>query len=329
MSAVPFGGLAIFLLALSGPSLASAQSERVDVLTPRIEPALSQTERASALQALERALQDGGMQPAPARADTCEREPCAEGAPNPTQLAVQLTIWRATTHEGAGGASVALTQPDGTRYSEGVVVSAGNEGALAIAIAAATRGALERYRRGPGPWLELDGAPPGSSIAVDGEPLGTVPGRYRVAGGLHHVVVSAAGYASYDATVTVPRNPDGYKHVEVDLAPATDAGDATLTADPEPRASRVSPLNYAIGGAAVVLGGVLAIRPVRTIAEDGDCGRTESGRCTGVVALDAGTGVQLGAAALFLAGGVAFAIWAPLRVQATPESARAELTLRF
>jgi hypothetical protein len=269
------------------------------------------------------------MQTVPARAEACEREPCAEGAPSTSQTGAQLTIWRAATSERPGGVSVALTQPDGTRYSEGVVVSTGNEGALATAIAAATRGALERYRRGPGPWLELDGAPAGSSISVDGAPLGTVPGRYRVAGGLHHVVVSAAGYASYDATVTVPRNPDAYKQLEVDLAPATAAGDAVLTGDSEPRASRVSPLNYVLGGAAVVLGGVLAIRPIRTIAEDGECRRTESGRCTGVVALDAGTGLQLGAAALFMAGGVAFAIWAPLRVQATPESARAELTLQF
>ena len=101
-------------------------------------------------------------------------------------------------------------------------------------------------------------------------------------------------------------------------------------ADTQPlEETRPSPLNFAIAGAAVVLGAVLAIGPLRTAADDGQCGREEDGRCTGVVAFDGGSAVQLGAATVLVLGGAAFALWAPLRVQVYSDGAEARLVGRL
>jgi len=325
---------ALVLLAWVGLARGAEAAEPVVVLEPHIEPLLDEATRASVLRAFYQALGREGAEPARAPdPHVCEQGGCERAtqaqAQTGGQRSVQLTIWRSATSPdgGAGGVSVALVSSDGLRYSEGAVVVGKNEAAIIDAIAVATRGAYERLRRGPGPWLDVTGGPHGSAIVVDDRRVGIVPGRYRVSGGLHHVVVSAPGFATYDATITVPRNLDAWKQLEIELQPTPEPAGAAALSDESNE--RRSPLNYAIAGCALTLGAVIAIAPMRTMLNGGECGRMDSGRCTGVIEMDTGSSVQLGAAALLVVGGVAFAVWAPLRVRVYSESAQAELALRF
>lgn len=313
---------ALIALALATiPALASAQ--RALVLAPRIEPVLSEAQRAEAAQALEAALTAAGIEPVHGDAvAACEDDACAQRqrAAVGADQAIQLTVWR---REGGGdaaigGVSVGILDASGNRFSYGERVSA-TDPALAPSVTTAARHALERLRRGPGPWLELSG-PVEGSVTIDGREAGTMPGRFRVAGGLHHVVVERPGFAPFDATVTVPRNVDALKAVTVELQPSSGAGSSDRVANSGPRSTR-SPWNYAIGGAAAALGVALSIGPVRSSLDDGECGRIEGDRCTGVVRFDALQAVQLGAAVLLVAGGATVAFWGPIRVRMDSSSA--------
>jgi hypothetical protein len=326
---------ALVLLAWIGTAPSAAAAEPIVVLQPLIEPLLSEATRASALQALDEALRREGegpthsTEPRPCEQPGCEQ--ASQGGAHAAaggQRTVQLTIWRSTTSPDgvAGGVSVAIVSSDGLRYSEGSIINGKHDAAIIDAIGAATHGAYERLRRGPGPWLEVRGAPTGSAVTIDNRRVGVVPGRYRVAGGLHHVVVTAPGFATFDATVTVPRNLDAWKQLDIELHP--DRASIANELDGESSA-RPSPINYVIAGCALTLGAVIAISPIRTMLEDGECGRVDSGRCTGVVEMDTGSSAQLGAAVLLVGGSAVFAIWAPLRVRVYSESAQAELALRF
>ena len=142
------------------------------------------------------------------------------------------------------------------------------------------------------------------------------------------MIVSHPGFTSFDETITVARNPDALKHVAVALQPAPALASATPRDTADATASR-SPLNYAIAGAAAAAGVVLAIGPVRSALEDGECGRVARERCTGVVEFGAGQALQLAAAGLLFAGGVAFAVWAPLQTTPDDHAAGIELGARF
>jgi hypothetical protein len=290
----------------------AVRAESAVMLSPRSERALSAAERAELTAALEHALRAQGVHGVAMDAtEACADHECIAAALRARDAAhaAELTVWHAADGT-ITGVSISLVQAAGERYSEGAQVKPGHD--VTLAIEEAARGAYARMRRGPGPWLALEGVPAGASITVDGQAAGVLPRQVKVAGGLHRVVVSHPGYTPLDETVTVPRNPDALKHVSIALTasppPATRAVDMR---------ARPSVVNYAIAGVAAAAAAVLAIRPLRTAIEDGECGRIEDERCTGVVEFDAVQALQLSAAGLLLATGVTIAVWAPLRD--TPE----------
>jgi PEGA domain len=304
----------------------TARAERAVVLAARSERPLSAAERAELTTAIDHALRAHEVQPLAATAtDPCADSSCVAVAIRDGSAghAVELTVWHAVDGT-ISGVSVSLVKPSGERYSEGAQIE--DNGGVRAAIASAAHGAYERMRRGPGPWLELAGHPAGATITVDGQAAGALPRQVKVTGGLHRVVVSHPGFEPFDETVTVARNPDALKHVSVALHRAVPpaATDAPVTA----RTER-SPLNYAIAGAAAAVAVVLAIGPVRSALDDGECGRVERDRCTGVVEFDAGQALQLAAAGLLFAGGATVAIWAPLRTTPDDPAAGVELSARF
>jgi hypothetical protein len=314
----------LLIAAVLSPGVVRA--ERAVMLAARSERPLSSVERAELTAALEDALRAHDVEPiATTATEPCAEVACIEAAIHDSGAghAVELTVWRAVD-ESISGVSVSLVKAGGERYSEGAQVDRA-EGPRA-AVATATRGAYERMRRGPGPWLELSGEPAGAAITVDGQAAGALPRQVKVAGGLHRVVVSQPGFESFDETITVARNPDALKRVTVALRPAP----LETTSDaPTSAAAKSSPLNYAIAGAAAAVAVVLAIGPARSALEDGECGRIERERCTGVVQFDAGQAVQLAAAGLLFAGGVAFTIWAPLKMTPDDHTAGLALSARF
>ena len=271
------------------------------------------------MQSLAEAVRSVGAEPVREPEEAAAPEPVAAGAePPPTDLAarleaagaqhaVALTLWRAG--DGAvSGVAVSVTTPDGARYRQGAELAA--DGQLAAAVAEATAGAYARLRRGPGPWLELEGSPAGAVISVDGQAAGALPRRVKVAGGLHHLEVESPGYTPFDETITVPRNLDALKRVRVALEPLPVASVPPVGLPPS--AASPSAWNYVLGGLAVGVGVLLAIGPVRSAVDDGECGRTEAGRCTGVVRFDGLEAVKLVAGAVLVVGGVAFVVVAPL-----------------
>jgi hypothetical protein len=331
--------LALTLLAC----LASgAHAQRVVVLAPRVEAPLPAADREALTAALARALQAAGLEvlePAPEAApgDECVEDACALSRIRAAGVdaAARLTIWKGADG-GVSGVSVTLLSADGVRYSEGATPAIGES--LAAAVGRAAQGAQERMGRGPGPWLEITGTPEGAFIRVDGKRRGRVPDRLRVPAGLHHVVVEEHGYASHDTTVRVPANVDALERLQVALSPApvsdapaagSVAPDATTVDAATEGTDRASPWNYAIAAAAVGLGGLLAVGPVRSAIDDGQCARVQDGRCVAVVAFDTGSALQLGASALLVGAGVTFAALAPLRLQVGPESASLLLDTRF
>jgi len=307
---------------------ATARAERAVVLAARSEQPLSAAERTELTAAIDHALRAHEVEPlATTATEPCPDIACVAAAIRDGSAghAVELTVWRAVDGT-ISGISVSLVKPSGERYSEGAQIEA--DGGVRAAIASAAHGAYERMRRGPGPWLELAGQPAGASITVDGQAAGALPRQVKVTGGLHRVVVSHPGFEPFDETVTVARNPDALKRVSVALQRALPPA-ATTTQDSAPARTERSPLNYAIAGAAAAVAVVLAIGPVRSALDDGECGRIERDRCTGVVDFNAGQALQLAAAGLLFAGGATVAIWAPIRTTPDDPAAGVELSARF
>lgn len=295
-------------------------------LPARVEPDLNAAQRDELASVLDRALREQGVTPRLAPAE----EPCADTTcsvermrANGVDQAVELKVWKSVEGD-IGGVSVSVVLISGARYSEGVGVTDQDPRSLGVAVAAATSGAFARLRRGPGPWLEVEGEPVGATIRVDGQIAGALPQRLKLAGGMHHVIVEAPGFESFDATITVPMNLDALKLVTVALQPAE-----LLTSAAEMPIDRPSALNYVVAGAAGALGVWLGIGPMRTAIEHGDCARTEHGRCTATVGFDGDEILQLSVAGLLLVGGVGFALWAPLRVSVDHESAQIGIIERF
>jgi hypothetical protein len=320
--------LIVSVLTVAALQHSSAAAQRALVLAPRIEPAVDEAQRTEAVGALGDALRLAGIEPlSPAGVPACGDDACtqAQRAALAAEYTVQLTVWGAegSAERGIGGVSVSVLDPGGHRYSDGARVDAASA-PLRAAVMSAARSAVNRMRRGPGPWLELTGPVSGAAVTVDGRAVGTMPGRFRVAGGLHHVRVSHSGFATFDATVTVPRNIDALKTLAVELQPASRSAARARSS----RSAR-SPWNYVIGGAAVALGVTLAIGPIRTSLDDGECGRIEADECTGVVRFDALSAVQLGVAALLVAGGGTVALWGPLRVRVDGSSALIEARMKL
>jgi hypothetical protein len=288
---------------------ALARAERALVLPLRSEVALSSTQVAQIKAALDNALREQGVEPLEsAHVDPCGDQQCVATriAQSMAQHAVELAFWRASDGRISGvSASVLLTA--GERFGEGAPVASDAE--LFAAINSATRGAYARLRRGAGPWLQLDGTPHGAEIAVNGQPVGALPQRVKVRGGLHRVRVSQIGFEPFEHAVTVPRNIDAQKRLTIELRPALAPADASAT---QPRAVRPSAINYVLGGAGIAAAVLLGVGPLRSLAQDGECGRTEANVCTGVVDFGAAQGIQLAAATLLLGAGITVSLWAPL-----------------
>jgi hypothetical protein len=299
-----------------------AEAERAAVLPLRSEHTLGAAERAELTAAFEQALRACGVEPITGPDEPCADDACASSliAESGARHAAELVLWHTPTGE-LSGLTVSIVLSSGERFSSGAQLAHPED--LPRTLSEATEAAYARMRRGPGPWLQLDGHPAGASITVDGQAAGLLPRQVKVSGGLHRVVVSHPGYEPFEGTITVPRNPDALKHVPVSLRPVTTDAPADLAGP------RRSPWNYVVAGAAVAASGLLGIGPLRSAIEDGQCGRTEDGRCTGVVEFDTGLGVQLAAAGLLFASGVAFAIWAPITITGSSDRASVGVTSHF
>ncbi|MCA9616302.1 MAG: PEGA domain-containing protein [Sandaracinus sp.] len=105
--------------------------------------------------------------------------------------------------------------------------------------------------------LRLRGTPLGAAVTVDGRTVGTLPTDVRVDRGTYRITVSATGHRTQRREVTLD---------------ASEAEESfTLAEGSDPGTSRVSPLNYALGGGLLAIGAGFGAVAIVGLARDGSC----------------------------------------------------------
>ncbi len=172
--------------------------------------------------------------------------------------------------------------------------------------------ALNRLRRGPGPWLIVTGTPDGATVLLNEVPVGHLPGcAVPVEPGLTHLIVRHPGYRDVNRSVKIPADPNAEKRIEIDLVaissqagaggrpvgdlspghtasqasdpqsePASGQTDPRLPAD-EPFDDDARPSNlvkYLVGGGLIAVGLVLAIPPIIHLVQGEGCAGAEGPR---------------------------------------------------
>jgi hypothetical protein len=254
---------------------------------------------------------------------------------------VAVAVWQSVS---GPQVNVTLVDAHGNRFpAVSTVESSG-------AAAAARRALLEArglQLLGPGPWVQVEGAPDGASVSIDGVAVGALPYRGALSSGDHVLELSAPGHAPQRRELQMPLDPTATLRVQVALAPgaAQEAGDAAgppvreeaqpagaadlAVAPDEPPGDQASPWNYVLGGAAIAAGIALAtIDPLRAAARDGDCVDRE---CQRVYEFGAQSALKVVAGVALAGAGVTVLIWRPLRVRASVdrESAGFHVHARF
>src|SRR5690606_21174285 len=107
-----------------------------------------------------------GLRRAGSEFRSCGEPTCAQDVAVKLEVdfAVVVRLFAPDRRGSAGSLSAALVTPDGTAYSGNVEIG---EAGVHAAATRAVQHAHERLRRGPGPWLKIDG-PDGSRVRVDG-----------------------------------------------------------------------------------------------------------------------------------------------------------------
>ncbi len=260
---------------------------------------------------------------------------------------VSCSLWASDGGDGRGGgaraggdtpasASVSMVLVDGrgALYPVRVDAPPGDLVRAGVAALARARGLL---LMGPGPWLDLGGEPEGARVYLDGKLAGTVPYRAPIKPGRYELVVEAEGHTAWREILDIPMNKMEEIAVAVRLQPVAGAvassataqasgadlrlgtaytGSAEPIAPPELAggdhqegpARRASAWNLIAGAGLLLAGGLLAVSPLRTLVEHGQCqGPTDAGgRCERAhfgaqsAALAAGSAIALGAGVVVL-----------------------------
>jgi hypothetical protein len=239
-------------------------------------------------------------------------------------LAIAVRLFAPDREAPFGSLSAALVTSEGTAFTGGVRV---DERGLADATVRALGLAYERWRRGPGPWLSVDG-PHGSRVRVDQGPLAIVPYTERHEPGLHQLrVEDEAGNAIYSAALQLPDDPNHHERVHVKpiarepmAASEPMAAGAPVAAQPPPAAPlppsywqrKRSVWNYVLGVPIALAGVFYTSVGIAQFHARGDCSEHAGGTCTRRKTVNAGsraalalglTGVAVGGG-LFLGAGV-------------------------
>jgi hypothetical protein len=250
----------------------AARAESAALLTVGGEARLTAADKGRALAALTAALEAEEVQVMTrAEADRrlgrrsplrdCARADC--GLELRRALAVDLVAGVALLPDAGGerptSAIVTILDASGAAFDATAPITAND---LPAAIAAAYTQARERQRRGPGPWLRIEGTPAGAVVAIDGTDEGVLPFQERVAAGEHVVRVTLTGHRAHEERVRVAPGAGTEVRLNVRLEPAatqarvTPPRRRTAPAPPrrshEPRGGRaiVGPLVLGVAGLA-------------------------------------------------------------------------------
>lgn len=144
--------------------------------------------------------------------------PCAQEvrAQLGVEFLVGLTIWGSEA-DSSSPREVQASILDATE-ADFVGSAAVGRGGVATATRDALRRALRAQRRGPGPFLRIEGTEGGVCV-LDGTAIGTIPLEARVLPGEHELHVTLAGHRPYQVDVTIGSDTTRTTELEVELQP--------------------------------------------------------------------------------------------------------------
>lgn len=247
-------------------------------------------------------------------------QPCAEEvrARVGVDLLVGLVIWGSPeARHRPESVHASILDVTGTRYIGSATVQEG----VGTAVRDALRSALRDQRRGPGPFLRVEGTR-SAVVELDGTAVGTVPLTVRAEPGEHELRVSLEGYEAQTLSVTVTEDRSRTTGVRVELRRGAGGGGGEGSL-PDVMA------NLLVAGGLAAAGIVaMAVHPIPTLAREGECvDAGPGGACAEWVTFDAGAGVMLGVGAALVAAGIGVAIAQPITVSVGASSEGASLIL--
>jgi hypothetical protein len=334
--------VAVSLLLALTPLAARAQT--VAILPPKIDPQVAPAEAKATLARIAAHLRQQGFttldstavqQKLSAKLRTCAEPDCARRTLEPLAADIALLVSLFPSLDGAGpSASLELVDKAGVSYSGAEASHPDTNPVIAV-----LDDAIARQRRGPGPWLTVQGEPRGADVLVDGKPVGVLPRcTGRVEPGTAHVVVREAGYKQLNALIDIGSNLDDNKVVDVKLEPealpslatplamrgtdekAQSLGDrAALDANADDGTHgerRATAPDYVLGGS-LALGGLLlaSIDPIQTAAKSGQCADPD---CRTLYSFSTRSAIEVASGAALVLLGVAVTFWwKPFSVRAS------------
>ncbi|HEY6881590.1 MAG TPA: hypothetical protein VI299_26370 [Polyangiales bacterium] len=247
---------------------------------------------------------EDGLRRAGPRFRDCAEPTCASAYAGvlAIDLAVAIRLFAPDKEAPHGGLSVALVTREGNAFTGNVHIDdRGVEDATVRALGVA----YERWRRGPGPWLNVDG-PAGSRISVDGGPLTALPYVEKQDPGLHRVrVEDESGQELYSGSVHLPDDANHRERLHVEPAPVAAASTFEASTGAYWHRPR-SRWNYWAGVPLVVAGVFYTAVGIAQFAARGDCAEEAGGRCVRQKTVNAGSraALALGIAGIAVGGGL-------------------------
>jgi hypothetical protein len=246
--------LLLFVVAFS----ATAHAQKVVIVTPCLEPGVSEQAAADVMSEISGSFTDRGVQVlatlpvgcAPGRGPAYEE--CAKRVRDDlgADLVVVTTVSASATAGSSpeiGGASadgdMAVGLAEGGSSTEtGVGLDDGETSQVRVALidgdtsyeGSATfdsidtidsirrmiQKLIERQKRGPGQWIVVRGKPIGAEVRIDERPIGRLPEcRSAVEPGVNRITVRHARYAIYSRTIEIADEPGAERSMEVALTP--------------------------------------------------------------------------------------------------------------
>ena len=185
-------------------------------------------------------------------------------------FAVQLSLFA----EGKKPSTVGVVITDSPKAYFGGT-SAIEGGDIAGAVQRAYLTARERHLRGAGPWLTVQGGPPGAMVYVDGAEFGRLPlDKRHLEPGMHRLQVRQDGYITQNQVLTVPARIDHEESVTMQLMAMAPGHDRA----PDVKLDRT--WDYVVGGALAAAGVVHLGMGIQQKLKEGDCAEeNRNGTC--------------------------------------------------
>jgi hypothetical protein len=265
----------LLILIVWGTLCSHVLAERAVILPPKRDAGLSDDLANQLVSGLVRELRESGrevMDPNEASAavpllvPNCWSVECALKVREATNsdIAIILSIFKRDAHSSIGLMVVESAQ---AQYGAGALLESGNHTADARTT---LRVALEKRKRGPGPWLTTDISPEGAVIKLDAEVIGLAPLKpRRVVPGEHLLEISKDGYQTVRRMFTVSPGADTEVPVIQESLATADAPAAQRNSRTRKKATW---RDHLLGAASIVIGGSLAIaRPAHNLALKDEC----------------------------------------------------------